>query len=89
MLSRDSLHGNQEVLEGSGVLLWSGWLTVTQVVECLRRRHHVVSTTHDTEHTEGEDPGSDNRNNVSPVLRPPAEQGETSGDDINNEDCTR
>jgi len=88
VLSRYSLHRHQEVLDSSSVLLWLSWSTVTQVVESFGFRHQVVSTTHDTEDTEGPDPDSDNGNDVSPVLRPPAEQGETGGDDINDKDGT-
>lgn len=88
VLSRDSLHGNQEIFERSLVTLRLSRLTVTDVVETSRSRHQVVSTTHDTEDTEGEHPGSDNSDDVSPVLRPPSEQTETSSDDVNNEDST-
>lgn len=89
MLSGDSLHGNKEIFQGSSVTLWFWFLTVTEVVESFRSRHQVVSTTHDTEDTKRPNPGSDNSNNVSPVLRPPTKQGETSGNDINNQDSTR
>lgn len=89
MLSRYSLHRHKEIFQGSlvSVLLW--FSTVTEVVKGFGSRHQVVSTTHDTEDTERPNPGSDNSDNVSPVLRPPTKQGETSGNDINNQDSTR
>lgn len=70
------------------VLLGLSGSPVTEVVEAFRGGHHVVRTTHDTEDTEREDPGSDNSDDVSPVLREPAEQGETGGDDIDDEHGT-
>ncbi|KAH3673884.1 hypothetical protein OGATHE_001864 [Ogataea polymorpha] len=89
VLSRDSVHGNHEVLKGSLRRSLLQWLAVHESVELLRFRHDNVGTTKDTEDTERPDPHSDNSDDVVPVLRPPSEQGEHGGNDIDNQDGTR
>lgn len=87
MLSRDSSHSDYEIFQGSLRSLFFDWFTVHESVKGLGLRHQDVGTAQDAEDAKGPDPDSYDRDNVGPVLGPPAKEGETSGDNVDNQYC--
>ncbi|TLD21338.1 hypothetical protein PspLS_09068 [Pyricularia sp. CBS 133598] len=64
-------------------------LAVHEVVKALTVLENVVETSHDAENTEGEDPDTDDGNDVSHfVADEPTPDGEARGDDVDDENGT-
>lgn len=88
VLGRHTLEGHNKVLEGALLLAALGRLAVHEVVEANTVLEHVVDTAHDAEDTEREDPDTDNGHDRGLAVLEPTEDGEESGDDVDNEDGT-
>lgn len=85
VLGRNTLKRDNEVLEGSLLLVLLGRLSVHEVVESSAALHEVVKTTHDTEDTEGENPDTDNGDNAGLATNEPTEDTEECGKDIDDQ----
>lgn len=78
-----------KVLERPLLLVALRGLAVHEVVKALAVLENVVKTTHDAEDTEGEDPDTNDSDNVSHLVADePTPDGEARGDDVDNEDGT-
>lgn len=89
VLGRDTLQGNDKVLEGPRVLSCRRLLSVHGVVECNGLCKQVVTTCQDTEDSEREEPYSDDGDDTGVARNEPTEKGEESGDDIDSKDSSR
>ncbi|CAF3594394.1 unnamed protein product [Fusarium graminearum] len=89
VLGRNTLKRDNEILEGSLLLVLLGRLAVHEVIEAGAALHEVVETTHDTEDTERENPDTDNSDNASLATNEPTEDTEEGGKDIDDQDSAR
>lgn len=86
VLRRHTLERDNKVLQRSLLLVALGGLAVHEVVKPDRVLEDVVNTAHDAEHTEREDPDTDNRDDRSLVTAlKPSEDTEESGQNVNDE----
>jgi hypothetical protein len=86
VLGRNTLKRDNEILEGSLLLVLLGRLSVHEVVKAGAALHEVVETTHDTEDTERENPDTDNSDNAGLATNEPTEDTEEGGKDIDDQD---
>jgi hypothetical protein len=87
VLGRDTLQGDNEVLERALLLVAPERLAVHEVVEALAVLEHVVDTAHDAEDTEREDPDTDDTDDRSLLATlEPTEDAEEGSNNVDDED---
>ena len=74
--------GLTEIFQRSLLLILLERLSMHEVIEANTILEKIVDTSHDTEHSEGEDPDTDDSNNRSLTTNEPPEESEHSCENI-------